>query len=65
MLKKIIRMGLPWAVALGLVLPLISVLAHPTPVPEPQKAEKSKKKAEKSKRKGKSERSKAEQPKAQ
>ena len=61
MLKKIIRMGLPLAVALGLTLPLLNTGR----AQEPQKTEgKTKKKTQKPK--GKSgQRSKAEQPKAQ
>lgn len=61
MLKKIIRLGLPLAAALGLALSFLSAVAQQ----DQPKAEKSKKKTEKSKRKGKGERRKAEEPKAQ
>lgn len=65
MLKKIIRLGLPLAAALGLALPFLSAVAQPPAQTDQPKAEKSKKKTEKSKRKGKGERRKAEEPKAQ
>lgn len=48
-LKKIIRIGLPMAVALGSVLPFASVFAQQ----DQPKAERTKKKTDKSKRKGK------------
>ena len=62
MLKKIVRMALPLAVALGLALPLLN-----TGVAQEQKTDETgkRKKTDKSKRKGKTQRSKAEQPKAQ
>lgn len=62
MLKKIARIGLPLAVALGLASPFWNVGRA-----DEQKGtdQKTKKKTDKSKRKGKSQRSKAEQPKAQ
>ncbi|HLK48600.1 MAG TPA: hypothetical protein VKT49_10725 [Bryobacteraceae bacterium] len=63
MFKKIARIGLPLAVALGLTVPLLK-----TGVAQEQKTDetsKKKKRTEKSKRKGGGERRKAEQPKAQ
>lgn len=62
MLKKIIRLGLPVAIAAGLTIPLLN-----TGAAQEQKGtdNKTKKKTEKSKRKGKGERRKAEEPKAQ
>ena len=59
MLKKVIRLALPAAVALGLMIPSFSQ--------EPQKTEKNKtkKRTDKSKGKGGGERRKTEQPKSQ
>lgn len=62
MFKKIIRMALPLAVALGLFAPFWNA-----GLADEQKGtdQKTKKKTDKSKRKGGGQRSKAEQPKAQ
>ena len=61
MLKKIARIGLPLAVALGLASPFWNAgLAQ-----EQKGTDQKTKKTDKSKRKGKAQRSKAEQPKAQ
>ena len=62
-MKKVIRMGLPLAIALGLVLPLVNTLGQAPAQTDQPKAEKSKKKTEKPKRKG--ERRKTEEPKQQ
>ena len=60
MVKKIVRMGLPLAVALGLALPFAIAFAQWEPPPDIPKAErKGKKKTEKPKRKGGGEKKKA------